>query len=100
MFVVCGNVTVFPTLDIRTLGWLSLDNLIKHHTVNSMYQHCVNSDCVVFNSPIEFGSSHSYDTHTQPYFVNNSHCKTRLFDASQKSDFLQSAYSFLICFVL
>ena len=77
--VVCGLQKYDHVSNGRcTLGWFSLDNPIKHCVINSMYCHYVSSDCVVFinNSPIEFGSNHSYDTQIQSYFCQVSHCKT------------------------
>ena len=54
----------------HTLGWFSLDNLMRHRAVNLMFRHYANSDCVVFDPPIEFGSNHSYDTRTPFYFCH------------------------------
>ena len=53
---------------LPAVGWLSLDNLMKHRAVNLMFCHYANFDCVVFDPPIEFGSNHSYDTRT-PFYV-------------------------------
>ena len=55
----------------HTLGWLSLDYLMKHRAVNLMFRHYANSDCVVLDPPLEFGSNHSYDTRTPFYFVKS-----------------------------
>ena len=99
----------------RTLGWLPLDNLMKHCAVNLMFRHYANSDCVVFDPPIEFGSNHSYDTRTPFYFCQIPCCKTSfgqrffrsrvanwwndlpssLFNVSRRSDFSWSVYNYL-----
>ena len=49
---------------------------MKHCAVNLMFRHYANSDCVIFDPPIEFGSNHSYDTRTPFYFCQIPCCKT------------------------
>ena len=67
--VVCGFRKYDHVASSRhTLGWLPLDNLMKHHAVSLMFHYYPNSDCAVFDPPIEFGSNHSYDTRTPFYF--------------------------------
>ena len=60
---------------LRTLGWLLLDSLVKHRVLNSICCHFTDCDCVVFNPPIQFGSSHSYHTRSPSYFCCAYCCK-------------------------
>ena len=87
----------------------------ESQAVNLMFRHYANSDCVVFDPPIEFGSNHSYDTRTPFYFCQTPCCKTSfgqrffrlrvanwwndlpssLFNVSRRSDFSRSVYNYL-----
>ena len=71
--VVCNLQKYDPVASSRhSLGWLSLNNLIKHHAaaVILMFRHYANSDCVVFDPPNEFGFNYSHDTWTVLFLSN------------------------------
>ena len=89
---------VFPTVCRYKLGWLSLDNLIKHHAFSSLYHCYVNSDCVVFNPPINLNLI-IHMTIGFSLTLSNSNCKTsfgqRLFRLSV-ADWWNSYTNFII----
>ena len=44
---------------LSSLRWLSLDSLVQHCAVLSiMCDHYVDCDCIVFNPPLQIGTSH------------------------------------------
>ena len=54
----------------HTLGWLTFDSLVQHHTLNLMSHHYTHADCVQLDPPFQFGPNHSYATRQPPHFCN------------------------------
>jgi len=115
--ITCGLRKYDHVSDSRhSLGWLSLDSLVQHCALSVMYHHNVDQDCVVLNPPLQFGTSHLYDTQTPSYFCYVSRCKTgfgqqlfrtkvtgwwnslpsSLFDVPRLSDFSCSLHAHLL----
>ena len=62
-----GHVSSFG----RQLNWLSVDSLIQHRCNVLMYRYynSERNNCILLNTPIQFGHQSIHSTRTRPYFA-------------------------------
>ena len=60
-----------------SLGWLPITQFVQYRSVLTMFHQHYLGNGILFNSPIEFGSKHSYGTRQPPWFASIPRCKKR-----------------------